>query len=126
MIDAERSWLAPAQHTGPSTTSTVRCHSSFPAPESRVVYTNSGMGLAAAIACRRHSRSKYAMTTEIRAMTRPVGPAGCRRPAARVAVNTASLGPGGPGTAGFEIGRLVRYLRAPSNEGCAEGPRSGS
>src|SRR5918994_3500620 len=70
MIYAGRSWHAPAQHTGPSTTSTVRCPSSFPAPEGRVVYTNSGMDLAAAVACRRHSRSEYAMTTEIRAMMR--------------------------------------------------------
>ena len=59
MIYAGRSWHAPAQHTGPSTTSTVRCPSSFPAPESRVVYTNSGMDLAAAVACRRHSRLGY-------------------------------------------------------------------
>jgi hypothetical protein len=76
MIDAGRSWLATARHTGLSTTTTttVRCHSSYPAPESRVVYTNSGMDLAAAIACRRHSRSEYAMTTEIRAMTRSCWP----------------------------------------------------
>jgi hypothetical protein len=51
MIDAGRSWRLTRQ-SRPVHHQHRRCHSSFPAPESRVVYANSGMDLAAAIRSR--------------------------------------------------------------------------